>query len=398
MKTKMNVVFLTNCYNHHQSAMAEALWNETCGEFHFIETELMTQERKNMGWGEKDYPSYVITYDCYRGKRYEVQNIIDSADVVIMGSAPDELLLNRLSDGKLTFRYSERMFKNKCPNWQIPLRIMKNYYRFGRYKSEYLLCSSGYTAGDFAKVKTFIGKCYKWGYFPEVKRYDVADLMSRKLSVTFGWKHPKVSILWAGRLIGWKHPDVSIQLAASLKEKGYSFIMSIIGNGEMEQQLRDMIKEKDLSDCVEMLGAMPPEKVREHMEQADIFLFTSDFHEGWGAVLNESMNSGCAVVASHAIGSVPFLVRNGENGLIYENGNQRHLESQVEFLLNNPEIRRQIAINAYRTISDVWNASVAAKRFVALAENLASNSKAENLFSNGPCSAAELIDNKWFKE
>lgn len=189
MKTKMNVVFLTNCYNHHQSAMAEALWNETCGEFHFIETELMTQERKNMGWGEKDYPSYVITYDCYRGKRYEVQNIIDSADVVIMGSAPDELLLNRLSDGKLTFRYSERMFKNKCPNWQIPLRIMKNYYRFGRYKSEYLLCSSGYTAGDFAKVKTFIGKCYKWGYFPEVKRYDVADLMSRKLSVTFGWKH-----------------------------------------------------------------------------------------------------------------------------------------------------------------------------------------------------------------
>ena len=82
-----------------------------------------------------------------------------------------------------------------------------------------------------------------------------------------------------------------------------------------------------------MLGAMPPEEVRRHMEKADIYLFTSDFNEGWGAVLNESMNSGCAVVASHAIGSVPFLIKNGENGLIYENGNQLDLEKQVLRLL-----------------------------------------------------------------
>jgi glycosyltransferase involved in cell wall biosynthesis len=61
---------------------------------------------------------------------------------------------------------------------------------------------------------------------------------------------------------------------------------------------------------------MAPEAVRDHMEAADIFLFTSDFNEGWGAVLNESMNSACAVVASHAIGSVPFLLKDGENGFI----------------------------------------------------------------------------------
>ena len=49
------------------------------------------------------------------------------------------------------------------------------------------------------------------------------------------------------------------------------------------------------------------------MEKSEIFLFTSDKGEGWGAVLNESMNSACAVVASHAIGSVPFLLKDGEN-------------------------------------------------------------------------------------
>ena len=35
------------------------------------------------------------------------------------------------------------------------------------------------------------------------------------------------------------------------------------------------------------------------------------------------MNSACAVVANSAIGSVPFLIKNKENGLIYENGNKK---------------------------------------------------------------------------
>lgn len=394
----MKIVFLTNCYNHHQAPLAEALWNKTNGDFCFIETQQMTQERKNMGWGEKNYPSYVVPYDCYKSKKHEIQKVINNADVVIMGSAPDELLLERLSHRKLTFRYSERMFKTECPQWQIPLRIVKNYYRFGRHKSEYLLCSSAYTAGDFEIVKTFKGKYYKWGYFPEVKRYDVAELMKKKLSVTSaGLKHPQASILWAGRLIGLKHPDASIRVAASLKEKGYSFRMSIIGDGEMKEQLQKMIIDNDLSSRVEMLGSMSPKEVREHMEKADIYLFTSDFNEGWGAVLNEAMNSGCAVVASHAIGSVPFLIRNGENGFVYENGNQEQLEQRVEALLSDQNYRSKLGINAYKTLSETWNADVAAQRFIALADLLRAKKDVSNLFLDGPCSVAERINNDWFK-
>lgn len=395
----MKIVFLTNCYNHHQAPLAEALWNETKGNLCFIETKPMTQERKNMGWGEKSYPKYVITHDCYIRKKHEMQTIIDNADVVIMGSAPDALLLQRLKHGKLTFRYSERMFKTKCPRWQIPLRIIKNYYRFGRHKSEYLLCSGAYTAGDFARVRTFEGKCYKWGYFPETKVYDINELMKKKLSVTsVGWRHPQVSILWAGRLIGLKHPDASIELAASLKKKGYAFKMSVIGSGVLEVSLRDMIQKNGLEDCVEMLGAMPPEKVRAYMERADIYLFTSDFNEGWGAVLNESMNSGCAVVASHAIGSVPFLVKDGENGLVYENGNQEDLENQVVRLLDDAALRQLLGRNAYQTMVEMWNAQVAAKRFIKLAEALLITGKAESIYTDGPCSEAMILKNTWYSK
>ena len=49
--------------------------------------------------------------------------------------------------------------------------------------------------------------------------------------------------------------------------------------------METLIKEKGLSDSVELLGAMAPEKVREYMEKSGIFMFTSDFNEGWSTVL-----------------------------------------------------------------------------------------------------------------
>lgn len=395
----MKVAFVSNYLSHHQIPFSDAISAIQGVEYAFIAVCAMDNERRTMGWRDIKKPYEIRTYTDDESKN-RAKEIINDADVVILGSAPDSYIIPRLKAGKLTFKYAERFYKQGFEYKNLLHAVAGAWLHHGRFQKYplYMLCASAYTAGDAALFHNYIGRTYKWGYFPEAKKYDVADLMSRKLSVTSGWKHPKVSILWAGRLIGWKHPDVSIELAASLKEKGYSFIMSIIGNGEMERQLHAMIEEKGLSDCVEMLGAMPPEKVREHMEQADIFLFTSDFNEGWGAVLNESMNSGCAVVASHAIGSVPFLIRNGENGLIYENGNQAHFERQVEFLLSNPEIRSKIAVNAYKSITEEWNASIAAKRFVVLAESLTTKANTEKLFASGPCSTAELIDNNWFKE
>ena len=104
--------------------------------------------------------------------------------------------------------------------------------RFQKYPL-YMLCASAYTTADAAIFHNYIGRTYKWGYFPKAKEYDVVELMRKKLSVTSA---------------GWKHPQASIELAASLKEKGYSFRMSIIGNGEMEAQLHEMIRRKGVDD------------------------------------------------------------------------------------------------------------------------------------------------------
>lgn len=396
----VKITFISNFLGPHQLPFCKAMVNRLGEDFKFVATEPMTEERIKLGWSlDKDtYPFEIKANESNELQKKAEQLAIES-DVVIIGSAPDSYIIPRLKRNKLTFKYSERPLK-KGIHWNNLAHIICGMWlHHGRFQSKplYMLAASAYTADDYARFGCYRGKCYKWGYFPEAKKYDPDELMKGKLSAASdGLKRPCVSILWAGRLIGWKHPDASIRLAESLKEKGYSFKMTLIGTGEMEEQLHNMIRDKSLEDCVEMPGAMKASEVRSYMEKADIYLFTSDFNEGWGAVLNESMNSGCAVVASHAIESVPFLIKDEENGLIYENGNQKQLEQQVCRLMDDAEYRMKLGLNAYHTIADLWNADVAAERLIDLCENIIFAKKTKSPYENGICSEAKVMENDWF--
>ena len=165
--------------------------------------------------------------------------------------------------------------------------------------------------------------------------------------------------------------------------------MTMIGNGDMRPQLSELIETQGLADVVTILDFMPPEKVRDYMEHANIYLFTSDFSEGWGAVLNEAMNSGCAVIASHAIGAVPFLIKNGENGFVYHSGNIDELVHLTKDLLNDKKIRKNVGKNAYLTITEEWNADTAATRFLELCRALKDENELKLQIIQGPCSKIE---------
>ncbi len=377
------IIFVSNYYNHHQSALSEAIYQYTFGEYRFIETEPMSNERIQLGWGGEN-AIYVTNYYDNKEKHQEE---IDKADVVICGSAPQELLKKRLSEKRLTFLYSERPYKEACPWYKIPIHIWRYHQIWGKQKNHYLLCASAFASYDYSKVRRFVGKSYCWGYFPEVVRYNDFDkVMKQKSSNT---------ILWVGRFVKSKHPELSILVASRLKNQGYKVKMTLIGMGEMKQELQKMILDLGLQDCVQILSSMPPSEVRKHMEQSAIFMFTSDRNEGWGAVLNESMNSGCAVVASHEIGSVPFLIENGKNGLIYRDGDFESLYSAVKQLLDYPEIGESLGKEAYRTMTSLWNAETAAKRLLLLIEDIKRLGKS-NRFATGPCSRASVLKDDWF--
>ena len=397
----MKVVFISNYINHHQIPFSNAMNELLSGDYAFIQTEKMEEERIRMGWQQENDFSYLYKY--YEEPEKCARMILD-ADVAIFGGTDEEAyIVERLKLGKVVIRYSERLYKSGQWKAISPRGLKKKYNDHTKYRNKevYLLCSGAYVSSDFHIVRAYPNKMLRWGYFPEMKEYEnEAELFAKKQAG---------HILWAARFTDWKHAELPLMTAKYLKEKGCKFHMDIIGGGDCEELVQKLYKEYELSDCVTLQGFKTPTEVRWFMEKADIYLVTSDRNEGWGAVVNEAMNSGCAVVANHMIGAVPFMITSGENGYIYCDGKNQQLFSYVEKLLLNREKCQSMGKKAMKTVSGEWNAKEAAIRLLSFCVKKAFLNKedidakeidekylkSEGMFyAEGPCSLAPILSER----
>ncbi|WP_051233688.1 glycosyltransferase family 4 protein [Butyrivibrio sp. NC3005] len=382
----MQFLFISNYINHHQIPLCNELYQELGDDFIFMQTQPMEEERIKMGWGQnvKNLPYVRMYMDNIK----ESIRLIENADVVLLGWTEDadvrNKCLQRPGDGKLLLRMSERIYREGRWKAISPKGLISKYREHIRFrkKNVYMLCNGAYVAGDFSLIGAYPDKMLKWGYFPELKEYSKTDIYEMK-------KDNKVPyILWTGRYMkGVKHPEFAVLLARYLKEKGYKFRLDMIGDGEQKEEVEAIIKENNLGDYVKLLGFLPPDEVRTYMEKADIYLFTSNHLEGWGAVVNEAMNSACAVVAGSDAGAVPYLIKDGENGLIYEGENIEQFFKKVEMLINSEELRKKLGKNAFDTIYKTWNAKIAARRLVRFSNHLLHDTPYEK-YTIGPLSKA----------
>lgn len=384
----MKLVMVPHFFNHHQEPLAEALRRRLGEDYCFVATQPVPEDRRALGYRDGAVPDYVLrAYESEAAQRQAMERI-HRADVVLAGSAPEAMLRRRIRDGKLVLRYAERPMKQGVEPMKFLPRLLRWHWRNPVGKPVYLLAASGFAPADFQKMGLFRRKCCRFGYFPETRYYDNLDGF-------FDQKEPK-TILWVGRFVEWKHPEAALEVAARLEAAGCGCRLEYIGTGPLEETLRQEAVRRGLTDCVTFCGAMAPEQVRRRMERAGILLVTSGRREGWGVVVNEAMNSGCAAVVNRVVGAAPYLLRPGENGLVY-----RQIEAlipKVRFLLEHPDEQRRLGREAYRTITEVWNPETAAQRLIEWTERLLAGEPWPDLYESGPCSRAEIIKEDWYDE
>lgn len=385
------VVFISNFISEHQIPICEAFYHRLGDNFQFIATTSISALRLSQGFEDQSsrFPYIIRAFGSQEAIDRGIR-AIDEADVVIWGNAPFSFVENRLESGKMTFRYSERFFKKGLRQLLRPRALAGNLRQFTRFRRKpfYLLGAGAYVSDDARFIGAFPGKAFRWGYFRQIEIYPTHEEL-------FAPKRP-ASVIWTGRFIDWKHPEIMVEVARRLRDEGCDFTVSMIGPGDMTDEIRHLVEQYGLTDRISLPGALPPAQVREQMRQSEIFLFTSDRQEGWGVVLNEAMNAGCAVVASHAAGSTPFLVKHRENGLIFESGNVDDAFACVRTLLDDDALRRRYATAAYETVIREWNAENAADRLLRLIDVLRENPDAPSPFADGVCSRADALPMNWF--
>lgn len=379
----MKIAFVSVALNIHQVCIADEYYKQTNGNFWFIETGESVGDNSK-GGREKEFSSRPYLINTFRNALAysKAIKIIQEVDVVIYGAAPLKFLKERIRTGKLTFINGERWLKRGLINLLSPNLIKQQWlYHTSCYnKPVYALCSSAYAAGDYSKMFSFKNKCFKWGYFTAVSDLDIHLLQKNKSRTS------TVKILWVARFLQWKHPEIMLQLALRLKKCQIDFVINMIGIGPEYANINRLIKEMGLDKYVNLLGQMQNHEVINMMRTHDIFCFTSDRNEGWGAVLNEAMSNGCCSVSSIDVGSTPFLIQNGVNGLTFNLKKRNDLFEKVLWLINNPKEREKMSIEAYKTMHNIWSPENAVKQFIALCNALL-DGKEYKVF-DGPCSKA----------
>ncbi len=388
----MRITFFSNYFNHHQEALCNELYKLLGDGFTFVETEEIEEFRSKMGWGKEAVPPYVLKSHTSPDNLKKAYELGESSDVVIMGTAPEDLIEKRLDEDKLTFRYSERPLKEGRVKVLIP-RLTKKFYHNhfrNRNKNIHILAASAYCSSDYKFMRSYIGKCYKFGYFPKAEKKSFQELAKLKD------KNSPMKILWAGRFLKLKRADILLYAAKKCRDDGYKFTLEFVGDGVEEKRLVKLVKELGLKDITVFKGFLSPEETRMEMEKADIFVMTSNFLEGWGSVIYEGLSAGCAVIASHAAGATPFLIKQGKTGYIFRSGSDESLAEKLEIVLRSRELTREIGHAAYDNMQKYWNPKVAAERIVEMSEAMLKGESVE--YAHGPLSKCRDIYNNWFRE
>ncbi len=380
----MTFTFVSNYINHHQMPLCEALRRELGDDFTFIQTMPMEEERVAMGWGvDMRQLPYV---QCLYQDEYACRRTIAESDVVLFGwSQREDIAAERLASGRVTMRVSERLYREGQWKAVSPRGLAAKYQEHIRYrkKNVCMLCAGAYTASDFHLIGAYPGKLFRWGYFTRLRTYSEEQFNTMKV------QDGRLHIVWAGRFIPLKHPEYVVRLAGTLRDKGCPFFIHMLGDGELEPQIRQDVDQAGLAESFRFYGYTEPERVRDVMEQCHIHLFTSNHLEGWGAVVNEGMNSGCVEVVNEQVGAAPYLIRHGVNGLVYPKDRYEKMEALVLDLFENWETRRRMGRAAYETIRDVWNAEYAAKELLRFAEGLLRGEIVPG--KEGPLTAAPIL-------
>lgn len=368
----MKVLFVSNDLTHHLVPFFESLFpiygRKNC-TFAVLQS---CENRFKMGFPkyEEDW-----VFKAYCSPNEEYLSLWRQADVIITRVwERTDLILEALKSCKTVFYASERwyrppvgmkrLFFPKYINIYLKFRLLSSFPNF------YYLAMGYYAGIDFRKVGLCKNRIFSFGYFTPQLNYE--PILK---------KNDTVKIIWVGKMISLKRV---IDILYVFKEIHlyYKVSLELIGQGTEKIKLEKYVKENNLPN-VTFCDFLPNEEIKKKMIDSDIYIFPSSGYEGWGAVVNEAMQTKCAVIASQETGAARSMIINGQNGFTYPSGDCKALKIILTRLLDNPKLMLFIKNEGYKTITQIWSAAEAAKRFSMVLSRI-SNGENVKYYNDGP--------------
>lgn len=204
--------------------------------------------------------------------------------------------------------------------------------------------------GSYDKIDLFISpsiflkdKFKEFGFEGEIKY--VANPLAKSFRAVETFNDACGALVYYGRLSKEKGINVAIRAMKNLPEEK----LQIVGEGPEKNNLMAFTKNLGLETRVDFLGFRSGNDLTSVLQKAKAIIIPSIWYENMPYTIIESLAIRKIVIASN-IGGIPDLIKDGENGFLFEAGNAKSLTEKIK-LLNNADTKK-MKDNALQQVAD----------------------------------------------
>ncbi len=168
-------------------------------------------------------------------------------------------------------------------------------------------------------------------------------------------------IIHIGRLVKWKRVDLLLEAVAKLKTEYLDINLVIVGNGPETDSLKKYAEILNIAENIEWAGGVYDyPTIGKLLLSSEIYVLA-----GMGGLsINEAMAFGKPIICSICDGTEKTLVREGENGLYFENGNSEDLALKIKELFNSPNKLENMGEKSEQIIREEININTVVANFI----------------------------------
>lgn len=169
-------------------------------------------------------------------------------------------------------------------------------------------------------------------------------------------------LLWVRSFDKTYNCEMAVEVLRLLLEMYPDAELCMVGpdkDGSM-QSVKELAAQYGLTDRLKITGKLSKLEWHKLSEEYDIFISTTNFDNTPVSVI-EAMALGLPIVSTN-VGGVPFLIREGVDGLLCEKGNPNDMVEKIVQIITNPLKTEEICNNARRkaesfdweTVKEQW--------------------------------------------
>lgn len=159
-----------------------------------------------------------------------------------------------------------------------------------------------------------------------------ADLDYRRL---YGISESAFVVGWVGRMTDVKDTDAVLEIVGAARDRGLEAVLVMVGDGPDRVRLEQLAHDIGIARSTFFVGYQP--EVAGYYRLFDAFLLPS-VNEGTPVSAIEALASGTPVVATR-VGGVPDVVRDGEDGFLFEPGDTDGAAERLALLASDATLR-----------------------------------------------------------